>query len=229
MLEHHVLTPSCCAHRWNHNSLPTAGPSAACSPSPPTPASMLRSLTSLSPFPHSSTRRPWRYPVITPNDCMRAWVWQWLRGHSWDIPFQLKVNVNPPHSISLYNKGRRLWWTTVPFLFQIFFFLYDDYVRQTKWTGLLFWVDELSFAVWYERKALDDASWGTVNACSQLPSCEHTAMHSQHASGSLWVYIYIWLLWCARFIWIDYGVCLGHMCTYVCVAMHESVRWLCCS
>lgn len=151
MLEHHVLTPSCCAHRWNHNSLPTAGPSAACSPSPPTPASMLRSLTSLSPFPHSSTRRPWRYPVITPNDCMRAWVWQWLRGHSWDIPFQLKVNVNPPHSISLYNKGRRLWWTTVPFLFQIFFFLYDDYVRQTKWTGLLFWVDELSFAVWYER------------------------------------------------------------------------------
>lgn len=44
MLEHHVWTPPRCAHRWSYNSAPSAGPLAGCSPSPPTPAPMLRTL-----------------------------------------------------------------------------------------------------------------------------------------------------------------------------------------
>lgn len=75
MLEHRVLMPSFCAHRWNYTCLPTAftGPLAGCSPSPPTPASELWPVPpSLSGFPHSSTRQPWKSPVITPDD--------WLRG-----------------------------------------------------------------------------------------------------------------------------------------------------
>lgn len=62
---------------------------------------------------------------------------------------------------------------------------------EVNWGSFLGGWVELHGGIWEEG-----VGWcfmGNCELCSQLPSYEHTAMHSQHASRSLWVYIYIYI------------------------------------